>query len=37
MQYFCFPDRPIKGGDIWISRKGIIFKKGVDLENRRWV
>ena len=28
MQYFCSPDRPIKVGDIWISRKGEILEMG---------
>ena len=34
IQYFCFPDRSIKGGASWISRKGGILEKGggVDLE-----
>ena len=33
-QYFCFPDRLIKVGTSWISRKGEIVEKdgGVDLE-----
>ena len=27
IQYFCFPNRPMKGGTSWISRKGEILKK----------
>ena len=34
IQYFCFPDRPIIGGDILDFQKGEILEKGggVDLE-----
>ena len=28
IQYFCFPERPMKGGTSWISRKGVILEKG---------
>ena len=28
IQYFCFPDRSIKVGTSWISRKGGILEKG---------
>ena len=27
IQYFCFPDRPMKSGTSWISRKGGILEK----------
>ena len=30
IQYFCFPNRPKEGGDIY--RKGGILEKGVELE-----
>ena len=35
IQYFCFPDRPMKGGDILDFQKeggGDLRKGGVDLE-----
>ena len=34
IQYFCFPERPMKGGDILDFQKGEILRKGgeVDLE-----
>ena len=35
IQYFCFPDRPMKGGDILDFQKGENLRKGegeVDLE-----
>ena len=28
IQYFCFPERPIKVGTSWISRKGGILERG---------
>ena len=34
IQYFCFPNRPIKGGDILDFQKGGNLRKvGVDLQN----
>ena len=34
IQYFCLPDRPIKGDDILDFQKGGNFRKGkLDLEN----
>ena len=34
IEYFCFLNKPMKGGTSWISRKGEIIEKGggVDLE-----
>ena len=33
IQFFYFPDRPVKGGTSWISRKGGNLRKGgIDLE-----
>ena len=33
IQYFCFPERPMKVGTCWVSRKGGNLRKaGVDLE-----
>ena len=33
IQYFCFPDRPMKGGDILDFQKGENLRKGgVDLQ-----
>ena len=28
IQYFCFPDKPMKGGDILDFQKGGILEKG---------
>ena len=32
IQYFCFPNRPMKGGEILDFFKRGILEKGVDLE-----
>ena len=40
IQYFCFPERPMKGGTSWTSRKGggILEKgRGVDLVKGGWL
>ena len=35
IEHFCFPERPMKGGDILdFSKGGNLRKGGVDLENR---